>query len=104
MIEVTNTYQGYDSSWNWGTKSNTAALSNRCHARLIREAQRDYLDGYGFVWADWTPEVFLSDEITASIEWTHKVTGRKLHLTNIWFDKRTGAINQAGTNYGDLTL
>lgn len=104
MIEVQNLSQGYSAGWDWVTKTNTAKLSNRCYARLIREAQRDYLDGYGFIWADWTVEVILSDEITAQIEWTHKVTERKLTLTNIYFDKSTGQINQAGTNYGDLVL
>jgi hypothetical protein len=103
-VQVTNCYQGYDAGWNMTTKTNVVKLSERCHARLIREAQRDYLEGYGFDWAEWTPEVVLSEEITAQIEWKHKTTGREIHLTRITFDRRTGKIEQAGTNYGSLTL
>lgn len=103
-VTVVNVFRGYDRGWNWVAKTNTAKLSDRCHAALIRNAQRDYLDGYGFDWAEWAPTVTLDEEITAQIEWLHKTTGRELVLTNIYFNRRTGEIHQAGSNYGNLTL
>jgi hypothetical protein len=102
MIEVQNFYRGYDQQWNWGVRSNPAKLSNRCHSRLIREA-REHFEGFGIDFGQYgEPNVILSDEITAHIEWEHRESGKKLTLLEIWFDKKTGAINQCGQNYGDL--
>lgn len=102
MIEVQNCFQGYDSNWNWVAKSNTAKLSNRCHARLIREA-RAHFDGFGIDFSQYDePVVTLMDEITAQVEWTHRESQRQIRLLEVWFDKKTGAINQCGQNYGDI--
>jgi hypothetical protein len=81
------------------------SISRRAHERIIREAKRDYLDGYDIDWSRYEePTVVFHDMMTCQIEWKHKVSGREIHLSNICFDKRTGAIDQAGTNYGSLTL
>ncbi|MBC2806573.1 hypothetical protein C3Y94_025825 [Rhizobium ruizarguesonis] len=102
MIEVQNCYQGYDSNWNLVSKTRTAKLSNRCHARLIREA-RQHFDGFGIDFTQYDePAVLLMEELVAQIEWTHKESQRQLRLLEVWFDKKTGAILQCGQNYGDI--
>ncbi len=103
-MEVQNFYQGYSPGWAWVTKHETVRLSGRCYARLIREAQRDYLDGYAFDWSQWRATVILNEDITAQIEWENVTTGAELTLTCIHFDRKSGAILQAGSNYGRLTL
>jgi hypothetical protein len=102
VIEVQNTYQGYDRHWNWGTRTSTHKLSNRCHARLVREA-RKHFDGFGIDFSQYgEPVVILHDKIIAQVEWTHKTSQRQIRLLEVWFDERTGAILQCGQNYGDL--
>lgn len=101
-VEVQNCYQGYDSSWNWTTKTNKATLSKRCYERLVREA-REHFDGFGIDFTQYgRPTVVLSDEITAQVEWVHRLSGKSITLLEIWFNKKTGAINQCGQNYGGL--
>lgn len=102
MIEVQSYYQGYDKGWNWGTKVRTVKLSNRCHTRLVREA-RQHFDDFGIDFTQYGPgEVLLDDDITAQVTWTHKKSGRTITLTQIWFNKKTGEINQCGSQYGNL--
>ncbi|MEQ6332924.1 hypothetical protein [Sphingobium sp. MK2] len=81
------------------------SIARRKLERMIRDAKRHYLDGYDIDWTRYgDPEVVFDDMITCDMTWTHKVSGRKIMLTRIFWDERTGAIVQAGTNYGDLTL
>ena len=81
------------------------SIAKRKLERMIRDAKRHYLDGYDIVWENWgDPEVVFSDMLQCDMTWTHKTSGRKLQLTRIFWDEKTGAILQAGTNFGDLTL
>lgn len=80
-------------------------ISRRAYERIIREAKRDFLDGYDIDWSRYEePTVIFHDMITCQIEWKHKFSGREVHLSGIFFDNKTGRIHQAGTNYGSLTL
>jgi hypothetical protein len=102
VVEVENCYRGYDKGWNWTTLRSVAKLSNRCYARLVREAV-EHFEGFGLDFSQYDqPVVTLDDEITAQVEWTHKVSGKTLTLTSVWFNERTGEINQCGTSYGGL--
>ena len=103
-IEVQNFVLRYDASWNFRPHADTAKLSNRVHARLVRDAQRQYLDGYGLDWSQFDAEITLSEGITAQIDFTHRISERVITLTEIYFNERTGEILQAGTQHGNLTL
>lgn len=102
MISVENIYRGYSASWDLVSKTNTVKLSNRCHARLVREAQ-EHFDGFGIDFSQYsTPVVILHEEIVAQVDWEHKTSGKKISLLRIYFDEKTGAISQCGENYGDI--
>lgn len=102
MSEVLNYFNGYDSSWNWVTKTETMKLSNRVHSRLVREA-REHFGGFGIDFDQYgEPVVELFDGITASVKWDHRGSGKSITLLEIWFHEKTGEILQCGRNYGDL--
>jgi hypothetical protein len=88
-----------------GLKQVGGTISRRACERIIREAKRDFLDGFGIDWSLYDePSITFYDMLTCQIEWTHKTSGKQVHLTQIFFDKKTGRIDQAGSNYGNLTL
>lgn len=111
-MEVENYTQNFD-DWNsfandgrgrFGIKRTRATINKRAYARLVREA-RTYVDGYGIDFSQFEePEVIFHDMLTAQVDWKHKVTGNKISLTQIWFDKKTGSILQCGTQCGVFTL
>lgn len=81
-----------------------ATISKRAHARLVREA-RDMLEGYGLDFAQLDGPAFVFHEMTtATATWTHKTSGQEVALSEIWFNQKTGAIHQCGSNYGRLSL
>lgn len=81
------------------------SISRRAYGRIIREAKRDYLDGYDIDWSRYDePTLIFHDMASCCIEWKHKISGREIHLTGVFFDRKTGKIYQAGTQYGNLTL
>ena len=81
------------------------SIAKRKAERMIRDAKRHYLDGYDIEWANWhEPELIFQDMLTCDITWVHKTSGRRLCLSLVYWDEQTGAIIQAGTNYGNLTL
>lgn len=89
----------------YGIKQIDGTISRRACERIIREAKRDFLDGFGIDWALYgEPNITFFDMLTCQIEWTHKTSGKQVRLTHIFFDKKSGRINQAGSNYGNLTL
>ncbi len=86
-------------------KADPATIAKRKYDRIIREAKRDYLTGFGIIWSEYHDGVAIFDEMTTcQVEFVHRITGRKIILTDIWFHEKTGAILQAGSNYGSLTL
>lgn len=88
-----------------GIKRASGMISKRAYERLISEARRDYLDGFAIDFDLYgEPEAVFHDMIVAQITWQHKVTGKKIELTDIHFDRATGAIDQAGSNYGSLSF
>lgn len=111
-MEVENYTQNFD-DWSQfrnggrggcGIKRAPATLSKRAMARLVREAYK-FMDGYGLDFSQFdAPLVTFYDMLTAQVEWKHKVTGFEVHLTGVHFERKTGEIIQAGTNYGSLTL
>lgn len=79
-----------------------ATISKRAYGRLMREA-RKHFDGLGIDFDQYDEgKAIFHDMIVAQVEWTHKISGRQLKLLEIWFDRKTGAINQCGQNYGDI--
>lgn len=88
-----------------GIKQIDGSIAKRKMERIVRDAKRFYLDGFGIDWTQYgEPEATFHDMMTCQLEWTHKTSGRQVVLTYIWWDDRTGAILQAGTQYGSLTL
>jgi hypothetical protein len=86
-------------------KQTGGSIAKRKLERMVRDAKRHYLCGFGIDWSQYgEPEVVFFDMITAQMEWTNKTTEQKIVLTSIWWDDKNGAIVQAGTNHGDLTL
>lgn len=84
-------------------KQKRATFCKRKYARILREAKRDFLDGFGIDWSQFDAGVLIFDEmITCQAEFTHLVSGKKITLNRIYFDERNGAILQAGCNHGDL--
>lgn len=89
----------------YGLKQVGGSISRRAYERLIREAKRDYLDGFDIDWTKYgEPTITFYDMLTAQIEWPNLKSGQLITLTHIWFERKTGAINQAGTQHGSLTL
>lgn len=87
-----------------GIKRADGTLSRRAMARLIRDAHK-FMDGFGLDWSQFdVSSVTFYDMQTAQVEWKHKVSGNEVHLTDIHFERKTGEIIQAGSNYGNLTL
>jgi hypothetical protein len=71
--------------------------------RMVKCALR-YMAGFGIDWTVYrNPKIELFG-LQAEITWKHKYSGKKLVLPDIWYDKKTGDILQAGSNYGNLTL
>lgn len=104
-MKVENYTQGYDSNWIWGTFQKPDTISRRVYDRILRQAKNDYLDGFGIDWSKYDEGNLIFDNmITCQAEFTNKLSGQKILLTYIWFDKKTGEINQAGTQYGSLTF
>jgi hypothetical protein len=90
---------------NCGIKQVGGKISKRAYLRMIREAKNEFLSGFDIDWSKYDePTVTFYDMLTAQIEWPNKASGQKIVLTHIWFERKTGEILQAGTQYGDLTL
>ena len=82
------------------------ALSNRCHARLMREAT-ERMAGYGIDWSLYKAPAVIVGEICpdfciGTVEWRHKSGDFGVQLAGVWFDRKTGRIDQCGTEHGDL--
>jgi hypothetical protein len=108
-------------------------LTDRKKARLLREARR-FFDGFPIDWSQlgepsididpsatgystWpavgttVPSKHLkcvlneNDDAVLEIVWTHKENPEiKISLTSVWWEPCTGAILQAGSNYGRLAM
>jgi hypothetical protein len=86
-------------------KRQRATFCKRKYARIIREAKRDFLSGFGIDWSLFDEGVLIFDDMqTCQAEFTHKSTGQKFVLNAIWFDPDNGAILQAGMNHGNLEM
>jgi hypothetical protein len=86
----------------WTQKNTT--LPKRAAARLVREAC-SYFDGFAIDWSQYGEgQVKMHHDVTAIVGWENKVSGDWVQLTDIYFDRKTGAILQAGTQGGTLTL
>lgn len=102
-------------------------LTARKLARTIREAKRDYLAGFPIDWSQFGEPVVEGLECTRTIYtaerpygmqvpdslqaarfdlvWTKKDDPEiQIALTDIWWGEDTGAILQAGNNYGRLVM
>lgn len=85
-------------------KRDDKTMSARAYARLVREAEA-FFDGFGLDFSQYgNADVSLMEDVTVDITWTHKASGQEIELSYIHFDRKTGEILQAGTNYGRLGL
>lgn len=88
----------------YAIKRGPATISRRAYDRIIREAKA-YLSAHAIDWTGYGPgEAIFSDMTTCQVEWTRIGGEAKIVVNRIYFDKRTGAIHQAGTEYGDLSF
>lgn len=99
----TNHWNAFQNSY--GIKQIDGSISKRKAERMVRDAKRHYLDGFGLDWNQFEePEIIFLDMTVAQIEWTHKISGKKITLVRIYWDDKNGAIMQAGDNHGDLVM
>ena len=85
-----------------GVKRTAGTISQRAYKRLMRES-KEFLNGFGIDFSQYDDgSVIFHDMLVAQIEWTHKTNGNKICLTEIHFEKQTGEIIHAGSNYGNL--
>ena len=72
-------------------------------AKMLQQAQAR-IEAFGVDLSNCVVHVLHSDDgLTANITWT-RPDGHEICLSAIWWNKETGEILQAGTNYGALTL
>jgi hypothetical protein len=88
------------------SKRKDITMSKRAYARLLRDAAKEMAD-YGIDWSLYNPPVLivasnLDDGGIGHVEWTHKTKNFSVMLTEIWFTRATGRIDQCGSNYGNL--
>jgi len=99
-----------EKAWNalqnrFGIKQQDGSIAKRKVERMVRDAKRFYLNDFGLDMSQYGDAVVIFHNMnSAQIEWEHKTSGKKIILTGIFWDDKTGAIIQAGSNYGDLTL
>lgn len=87
----------------YATKRSAATISRRAYDRIIREAKAMLAD-HAIDWTGYGPgEAIFSDMTSCQVEWTRIGGTAKIVVNRIFFDKATGAIHQAGTEYGDLS-
>jgi hypothetical protein len=78
-------------------------LSAKVKRKIVSEAV-EFFDGYPIDWNQLKDGKIEGDESPVNVNWDSKVSGEiVLCLSSIWFDD-DGAILEAGTNYGILTL
>lgn len=88
----------------YAIKRSPATIARRTYLRIIREAKA-YLDEHAIDWSKYDEGVAIfSDMMTCQVEWTRIGGTAKIVVNRIYFEKRTGAIHQAGTEYGDLSF
>lgn len=86
----------------YAIKKAPGTINRRAYERLLREAKA-FLAGHAINWADYeAPTATFFDMTTAQVEWRRKGGTALITVTQIWFDKKTGQIHQAGTQSGDL--
>ena len=80
-------------------------LSHEIRRKLVANA-REALKAWDIPWQKYCPGSVTMDEhgVTASVSWTHRRTKAEIVLSQIYFNRQTGEIRQAGTNYGALVF
>jgi hypothetical protein len=74
----------------------------RALPRLFREA-RGYFSEHAIDWTQYEPGIQMTDsDFLCDIVFVHKKTEAVIRLKEVWFNRLTGEINQAGNNYGEL--
>jgi hypothetical protein len=81
------------------------SIAKRKAERMVRDAKRYFLDGFGIDWNQFNePSLIFNDMIMCQIEWRHKESGKQISLNRVYWDDKNGAITQAGMNYGSLEM
>ena len=82
----------------------TGKLSKSIKDKLIRQGQDILLPLVDVTGLGWKAEVeWDEDEVTVEIVFTN-ASKKSIIISNVWFDVKTGEINQYGSNYGMLVL